>query len=41
MKESRIRKIIRKAVVECVLGMGERKWGSDFRRRQGKFKKNI
>jgi hypothetical protein len=41
-KESHIRKIVRKAnTVGCVWGIGERKWGGDFRRRMMMFESTV
>jgi hypothetical protein len=41
--KAHIREIVRKAnkVVGCVWGIGERKWGGDFRRRMMMFESMI
>jgi hypothetical protein len=41
--KAHIREILRKAnkVVGCVWGIGERKWGGDFRRRRMMFESMI
>jgi hypothetical protein len=42
-EEAHMREVVRKAnkVVGCVWGIGERKWGGDFRRRMMMFESII